>query len=166
MKNMILGIAIIAFLTISLLAFLNRGDATAETEISYVPGKKCSSCHYKIYKTHSNSAHAMSYQDLVDSGQENNASCLPCHTTGYGKEGGFRDIDSTPNLAGTTCQACHGPGKAHVMKGADKYETISKYPGNACAQCHKAHHEHPNIGADALKKKVKRLQKRIKKMGG
>ena len=44
--------------------------------------------------------------------------CLKCHTTGFGKPGGFKSIAETSNLANVQCEGCHGPGSeyAKVMK--------------------------------------------------
>lgn len=86
------------------------------------------------------------------------ADCLKCHTTGYGAETGYKDA-STPNLAGTTCEACHGPGSKHEAT-AKQYanrkltpdeEKIVRgsiwrvQPQNVCIRCHtdQGHKAHP-----------------------
>lgn len=42
------------------------------------------------------------------------ATCLPCHTTGYGKPGGFVSVEKTPNLVGVQCEVCHGAGQGYL----------------------------------------------------
>lgn len=42
------------------------------------------------------------------------ATCLPCHTTGYGKPGGFESVETTPNLVGVQCEVCHGAGRGYL----------------------------------------------------
>jgi hypothetical protein len=173
MKRVVVAIAIFAFLAISLSFFINRDGAVAGTsDATYVPGKKCKTCHIKVHKAQAETPHAKSLENLTDAGAETSADCLPCHTTGYGKPGGFVDAGSTPGLAGTTCQACHGPGSAHIAKGLNKEqrrETIEKTPKDACTKCHKTHEAHPDIGDKALpslKKQLKRVQDRIAELGG
>jgi hypothetical protein len=40
--------------------------------------------------------------------------CYYCHTTGYGKPGGFISPEKTPYLENAGCEVCHGPGEFHV----------------------------------------------------
>ncbi len=97
---------------------------------SYVGAKKCKACHLKEYTTWSATKMANAFE-LLKPGARADAKkkakqdpnkdfthdikCLPCHTTGYGKPGGFRSIEETPDLAGIQCEACHGP-HSEVLK--------------------------------------------------
>jgi hypothetical protein len=74
--------------------------------------------------------------------------CLRCHTTGYGMVGGFVSMEQTPEMAGVTCEACHGPGGRYVNTVMDADDpTFSTrqarsaglvYPPTAqiCRKCH------------------------------
>jgi hypothetical protein len=175
MRKIAVAVAIVAFMVmvgVLLLADLHNGAMAGASDATYVPGKKCKMCHIKIFKAQAETPHAMSFENLTGAGEETNEDCLPCHSTGYGKPGGFVDAASTPDLAGTTCQACHGPGSAHVESGLSKEqrrELIQKTPKDACTKCHRNHEAHPDIGAKSLpslKKELERLQDRIKKLGG
>ncbi len=170
MKKVVLAIAIVAFLVTSLSLFVNRDGVMAGTsDASYVPSKKCKMCHIKTFKAHAKALHAMAFENVKDAGQETNAECLACHSTGYGKSGGFVDAESTPGLAGTTCQACHGPGSAHIEKGLDKEQRkalMTTDPKQACVNCHKPHEKHADVGVGILQKKLQRLQAKIKELEG
>jgi hypothetical protein len=173
MKKLAVAIAVIAIVAISTSVLVSRHGAIAGTsDATYVPGRKCKTCHPKPFKAQAKTPHAKSLENLTDAGEETNPECLPCHVTGYGKPGGFVDAESTPALAGTTCQGCHGPGSAHIAKGLKKEQrrqTIERTPKDACTKCHKTHEAHPDIGEKALpslKKKAERVQSRIKELGG
>ena len=166
-------IAVIAsILTVGLYIAINRQVAIAQTpdNATYVPGSKCKTCHIKYFKAHAESAHATAFENIKLAGEETNATCLQCHSTGNGKTGGFVDAQSTPDLVGVTCQACHGPGSEHVTAPKEqKKQTIHKPTAETCASCHKIHGEHPELGAKELpylKNKLEKIQDRIKTLEG
>jgi len=74
------------------------------------------------------------------------ADCLRCHTTGYGKPGGFTSIAETPDMANVQCEECHGAGgdfrtvmKNKNFKLAEATAAGLKLPNeknNNCMDCH------------------------------
>lgn len=56
--------------------------------------------------------------------------CAGCHTTNM----------NTPNLTwgepGIGCEACHGPGREHVLAKGDKTKIVSSKDADLCGQCH------------------------------
>lgn len=107
----------------------------------YVGAKKCKACHMKQYKSWKKTTMATSFENLkpgvkaeekkkagIDPEKDytHDADCLRCHTTGYGKEGGFTSIEETPKLAGVQCEECHGPGSEYskyMKKNQKKWKT-------------------------------------------
>lgn len=98
---------------------------------SYVGARKCKACHLKEYNSWAETKMAKSFDDLrpgdrveaktkakLDPNKDytTDATCLACHTTGYGKPGGFVDMATTPDLAGVQCEMCHGPGGTFIQK--------------------------------------------------
>ena len=61
--------------------------------------------------------------------------CYPCHTTGYGKPGGFVSPEETPHLKNAGCEVCHGPGAEHVRT-SDPADIISNMTKKDCEVCH------------------------------
>jgi len=99
----------------------------------YIGVKKCKACHIKQYKSWAKTSMATSFESLKpgvkaaekkkagidpDKDYTHDANCLECHTTGYGKPGGFTSIEETPKLANVQCESCHGAGGSYrqVMK--------------------------------------------------
>lgn len=125
---------------------------------TYVGEKTCASCHFEQDLVWRKTKHAKGFEILPAKYREDK-SCLKCHATGFGEETGFKSLDSTPALAGTSCEACHGPGSEHTKIGKQffgkelteaqkKYVASSIYkfqPKNVCAECHlaQAHKKHP-----------------------
>ena len=127
---------------------------------TYTGTKACASCHFKQFMAWKKTKHAKEAWESVPEKYRADANCINCHTTGYGQATGFKDAESTPNLVGTGCEACHGPGSKHEevakqFKDKKKLEpdeekqvrdSIYKLlPLNVCARCHasQGHKEHP-----------------------
>ncbi|OFX16004.1 MAG: hypothetical protein A2Z18_04315 [Armatimonadetes bacterium RBG_16_58_9] len=128
-------------LVLFLLAAASGAVVLAQGEGKYGGIDNCKMCHPDILSDWSKTLHARSFDLLVNVGQEKNAECLPCHTTGYGK-GGFVDEATTPGLKGTTCEACHGPGADHADHMGDKTKIQRAPSGQVCADCHQQNNIH------------------------
>ena len=57
--------------------------------------------------------------------------CLPCHTVGYGKPGGYEDDKSAKDLVGVGCEMCHGPGSEYRNLHKEKEETFTRAEAKA-----------------------------------
>jgi Cytochrome c554 and c-prime len=99
---------------------------------SFVGAKKCRACHLKQFQTWEQTRMAQSFELLkagahaeaktkmkVDPQKDytHDEKCLPCHTTGYGKPGGFVSVEKTPELVGVQCESCHGAGGEYLKEG-------------------------------------------------
>ncbi len=136
--------------------------ANAVNAVEYVGAKKCKVCHMKQYKAWQKTTMATSFENLkpgVKVEEKNKAGldpdkdyttdedCLRCHTTGYGKPGGFKSLEETPHLINVQCEGCHGPGADFkmVMKKNKKFKladaqaeglVIPTEEVNNCMECH------------------------------
>jgi hypothetical protein len=127
---------------------------------TYIGSKACSACHFKQFTSWKKTKHAKEAWESVPAKYQTNPECLKCHTTGYGQPSGFKDVATTPNLIGTTCEGCHGPGSEHektckpflnkktLTPEEEKTARDSIYkvlPKNVCVACHmvQGHVEHP-----------------------
>ena len=116
----------------------------AAGENSYVGSSTCKECHEEIYASFmKNSRKAHSFKSIQRmAGQltdEEVKECYTCHTTGYGKPGGFVSREKTPDLANLGCETCHGPGSAHVEAGGDSAAIIGQGKisvRESCVRCH------------------------------
>ncbi|MEC4675594.1 MAG: multiheme c-type cytochrome, partial [Nitrospirota bacterium] len=61
--------------------------------------------------------------------------CFSCHTTGYGRPGGFISAEETPQMKNAGCEVCHGPGELHV-KTKKPGDIKRKMTLEDCEKCH------------------------------
>ena len=105
--------------------------------VAYVGSDRCESCHPAEFKTWSTSPHAHSLASLAKDNKTEDGECLTCHTTGYGRDGGFPELAASgkhPDLARVGCESCHGPGADHIGESAPKRGTILSL-GDKCDSC-------------------------------
>ncbi len=79
--------------------------AVSESDYTYVGTKKCKSCHLEVHKSWGKTKMGMAFETLkpghakeakvqfgfdTQKDYTTDETCLPCHTTGFGKPGGYK----------------------------------------------------------------------------
>lgn len=110
---------------------------------AYVGSEVCSECHqleYENFSKFSKKAHSSKSIQIMasDLSPEEIKECFACHTTGFGKPGGFKSFEETPKLANAGCEVCHGPGSRHAEEGGDLKLIKRKQNIKDCEACHNA----------------------------
>jgi hypothetical protein len=132
---------IIAFLLFSILINISFGFAQTKNRVPfYVGSEVCKQCHeneYKNFMTYAKKSTSYKSIERVKKGltEEEIKGCYVCHTTGYGRPGGFISIEKTPHLKNAGCEVCHGPGEFHVKLMDPKY-IKRKMTLKDCEVCH------------------------------
>jgi len=80
----------------------------------YAGPSRCRECHPGEYDSWQKTRHARSYKTLTNIGRSDDIDCLRCHTTGFSRRTGFRNIDETADLASVGCEVCHGASLDHI----------------------------------------------------
>lgn len=127
-----------AGLVLVLFSFLS---SNALAENNYVGVEACKECHEAQYKNFMKSSKKATSDKSVkimasDLSTNDLKECYSCHTTGYGKPGGFVSYESTPELAIAGCEVCHGPGKNHIENSGSIDDIKRKATEEDCAECH------------------------------
>ena len=128
-----------------LLIFVMVAHAAAQENkrngaISYVGSLACKDCHPEEYANFMTYAKkSTSFQSIEKQMRhltpDEIRQCYPCHTTGYGKPGGFVSLEETPLLKNAGCEVCHGPGAEHARTGDPA--AIKGHMGKKdCEVCH------------------------------
>jgi hypothetical protein len=130
-----------------------KGDKLAGV---FTSAANCKQCHAEAWEVWSKSKHAHATDSLTkaDPPRQFDPECISCHATGWNPSeffpfvSGFESLQKTPQLAGNSCDNCHGPGAAHVAaeKGNNQAQraaqrealklTIESARENVCVKCH------------------------------
>lgn len=140
--NGIIGLSLLALFTGAFFGSVTPISAEETAATTYVGADKCKMCHMEKFKTWSATGMSKAWDRIKDA--EDKEKCYSCHTTGYGRPGGFVSLEKTPNLLGVQCETCHGPGGAHLALGiANKDPQARKSTINKniqdCRTCHSPH---------------------------
>jgi hypothetical protein len=109
------------------------------TEIlgDYVSFEACNDCHEEKVIGWKTTTHAHAFETLKRQGEEKqqNPGCVQCHVVAFNADGGFIDMDLTPELKDVQCESCHGPGRQHA-ESQDPDHIIIKPDEKVCRVCH------------------------------
>lgn len=163
-------------LTLALLVVVSTFAVPVQSsgEHAFVGVNQCKKCHIKEYKSWAETQMAQAFEDLkpgaaaeakTKAGLDPNKdyttdpTCLACHTTGYGKPGGFVDVATTPDRVGVGCEMCHGAGGDYTAKNLMSLENkeykrtevvaagmVGQITVAQCQNCH--NNKSPFVGKD------------------
>ena len=108
------------------LSFLLWASSSMGQEPKYVTVKNCKTCHTRQYKSWRETRMAKTF-DLLKPEEQTKPECLICHTTGYGKEGGFKNLEETPTMTEVQCEACHGPASSYYKAPLLRHDRVSMH---------------------------------------
>jgi len=113
---------------------------TKNQKRTYVGSDACKTCHDKEYTSFMKYAKkSRSYESIErvkrSLTDEEIKGCYFCHTTGYGKPGGFTSAEKTPHLKNAGCEVCHGPGGLHIKTKAPS-DIKRRMTMEDCEVCH------------------------------
>jgi 2',3'-cyclic-nucleotide 2'-phosphodiesterase (5'-nucleotidase family) len=103
---------------------------------SYFVGESenCKKCHSKEYAAWQKSAHARSWQSLVNDKKTKSMKCVSCHVSGFGRQEGFINENITPEMKNVSCTDCHYTASTHFTNKNKK--TVKKIDQATCIRCH------------------------------
>jgi 2',3'-cyclic-nucleotide 2'-phosphodiesterase (5'-nucleotidase family) len=98
----------------------------------YVGSEVCQRCHAAETEQWKTTAHSHAFQTLVDQKKDATPDCVPCHTVGFQKPGGFTSASATPRMVNVGCENCHGMGSMHEAMAANPSHVTEA----TCRTCH------------------------------
>jgi predicted CXXCH cytochrome family protein len=92
----------------------------------YAGSNSCQPCHEEQYNSWKSSKHASQFKP----DERDTQACNACHATAAG-------VPTQALLENNVgCEACHGPGEAHISGGGDKTKIVSDKSADICGRCH------------------------------
>ncbi len=120
----------------------------------YIGATGCVECHRPFQDQWNKTRHSGAFASLEKVGKSKDPECVKCHVTGYGDEGGFYSAKATPGLANVQCEACHGPGREHIVDFANPMRPVTE---STCLKCHSRENS-PDFNYSIYHEKIKHDQ--------
>ncbi|MBL9037752.1 MAG: cytochrome C, partial [Archangium sp.] len=118
---------------------------------AYVGSEACSTCHAAAATVWKGTKHSGAYQALETAGKQHHLDCVGCHVTGWLKPGGSCRVDRPGALTQVGCEACHGPGGAHVRSPSQPMKR--QVEATTCTGCHDRENS-PHFSFDSYVAKI------------
>jgi hypothetical protein len=99
----------------------------------FTASEACRDCHEEAFAVWAESRHATAFDILETQSRQYDRDCIPCHTTGFYKRGGFEHLAVTPELIHVGCESCHGNGHDHIK---DPDTPMDADAMGVCVDCH------------------------------
>jgi hypothetical protein len=100
---------------------------------TYLGVAKCAECHQLFEESWKKTRHSGAFSSLEHAGKSNDPECIICHVVGFGEDGGFYSINTTPELANVQCEECHGLDREHIEDFSRPVKPVIK---DVCLKCH------------------------------
>ena len=103
---------------------------------AYASSGGCVTCHAQEFARWAYSDHAeKAWLSLVKKDATDNPECVACHSTGFGKPGGFGELTEANfrKWKAVQCEACHGPLAGHPDNPEVRGHPVTK---ETCTSCH------------------------------
>jgi 2',3'-cyclic-nucleotide 2'-phosphodiesterase (5'-nucleotidase family) len=111
--------------------------ADAKPVATYLGNAACTRCHGPELAFWRTTKHAHAFAGLEAAHSAQSLACVGCHVTGFAQPGGSMDLSVLgTRLRDVGCEACHGPGSAHVDAPRER-GLVARAPSAAvCLGCH------------------------------
>jgi 2',3'-cyclic-nucleotide 2'-phosphodiesterase (5'-nucleotidase family) len=111
--------------------------AGAKPSATYLGGEACARCHAPEIAFWRSTKHAGAFAALEQARSAQSLACVGCHVTGFAQPGGSMNVaDLSTRLRDVGCEACHGPGSAHVDAPREPGLVERTPSAAACLGCH------------------------------
>lgn len=119
---------------------LNWEEPRLEDGLNFVGSARCRQCHVAQFNQWQSTDHAHSMLSLERAQRQHLRNCVACHTVGFEMRSGYSLAEKRTDLGSVGCEACHGPGSAHVEDPLAAAPVRANPDIQVCAACHTIDH--------------------------